>query len=267
MALEGLRHILCPVDFSELSALALRYASAFSKCGGAALTALYVNPFLPPAHADSAQIAEFEEQFRKWHADAASRLRAFVDATLDDATVNTMVLEALPVDGVRVATEQLGADLVVVGTHGRGGENRLMMGSVAERVLRESPVPVLTVRAPGESLRLQRLLCAVNDTGAARRAFAWTTRMARCFGSHVTAVHVGNQPRWVPAGTDYIVREGEPAEQIVTTAHELNADMLILGTQHRLFHGASVIGNTTAMTVRHAPCPVLTVIGSRMEKS
>jgi len=267
MAIEGLRHILCPVDFSELSALALRYASAFSRCGGAALTALYANPFLPPAHADSAQIAEFEEQFRNWHADAALRLRAFTDATLADPAVNTMVVEALPVDGIRTAAEQLGADLVVVGTHGQGGENRLMMGSVAERILRESPVPVLTVRSPGETLRLGHLLCAVNDTGAARRAFAWTVRMARCFGSRITTLHVGDQPRWVPPEVEYIVRQGEPAEQIVAAADELNADMLVLGTQHRLFHGVHVIGNVTAMTVRHASCPVLTVIGTRMEKS
>jgi nucleotide-binding universal stress UspA family protein len=282
MAIEGLQHILCPVDFSELSGLALRYADAFSKCGGATLTVLYANPFLPPPHVDSAQVAELEEQFRKWHAEAASKLRTFVNNTLGaDATgVQTAVVEALPVDGIRAAARQLDASLVVVGTHGRSGVNRLMMGSVAERILRESPVPVLTVRgdslAPGETLRLRHVLCAVDNSGASRRALAWVSRMARCFGSRVTVLHVrqndasnaiDNLAAWLPASLsqectiECVVREGEPAHEIVALAHELATDMLVMGTQHRLFHGVSVIGNTTAIAVRHAPCPVLTVIG------
>jgi nucleotide-binding universal stress UspA family protein len=288
MAIEGLRHILCPVDFSELSGLAVRYADAFSRCGGAALTVLYANPFLPPPHVDSAQVAELEEQFRKWHAEAASKLRTFVNNTLgaDASRAQTTVVEALPVDGIREAVRQLDASLVVVGTHGRSGVNRLMMGSVAERILRESTVPVLTVRgdspAPGETLRLRHLLCAVNNSGASRRALAWVSRMARCFGSRVTVLHVRlkdaanaieDLAAWVPAGLsgefppECVVREGEPADAIVALAHQLGTDMLVMGTQHRLFHGASVIGNTTAMVVRHAPCPVLTVIGPAAEGS
>jgi nucleotide-binding universal stress UspA family protein len=287
MAIEGLQHILCPVDFSELSGLALRYADAFARCGGAALTVLYANPFLPPPHVDSAQMAELEEQFRKWHAEAASKLRTFVNNTLgaDAASVQTAVVEALPVDGIRAAARQLDASLVVVGTHGRSGVNRLMMGSVAERILRESPVPVLTVRgdslAPGETLRLRHVLCAVDNSGASRRALAWVSRMARCFGSQVTVLHVRQRetpgqaasnaiedlPAWVPASMrrectlECVVREGEPAHEIVALARELETGMLVMGTQHRLFHGVSVIGNTTAIAVRHAPCPVLTVIG------
>jgi nucleotide-binding universal stress UspA family protein len=74
-------------------------------------------------------------------------------------------------------------------------------------------------------------------------------------------------PAWVPASMrrectlECVVREGEPAHEIVALARELETGMLVMGTQHRLFHGVSVIGNTTAIAVRHAPCPVLTVIG------
>ena len=79
----------CPVDFSELSGLALRYADAFAKCGGAALTALYANPFLPPPHVDAAELAELQEQFRRWHAEAASKLRTFVNNTLGAEAVRS----------------------------------------------------------------------------------------------------------------------------------------------------------------------------------
>jgi len=281
MAIEGLRHVLCPVDFSELSALALRYADAFANCGGARLTVIYANPFLPPPHVDAAQHAEMEEQFRKWHADAAVKLRTFVNNTLGAGAtkVQTAVVEALPVDGIRAVTGQLDASLVVVGTHGHSGVNRLMMGSVAERILRESPIPVLTVRgdslAPGDALRVSRVLCPVDNSGASRRALAWTSRMARCFGSAVTVLHVRGKDNaaaiddleaWIPAqfrqdcAMECVVREGDAAEEIVAFAQQLPADMAVIGAQHRPFHGVSVIDPATVMVVRHAPCPVLTVI-------
>jgi len=286
MAIEGLQHVLCPVDFSELSSLALRYADAFAHCGGAKLTVLYANPFLPPPHADTAQRAEMEEQFRKWHADAAVKLRTFVNNTLGaEATkVQTAVVEALPVDGIRAVAAQLDASLVVVGTHGRSGVNRLMMGSVAERMLRESSIPILTVRGdslkPGDPLRVARVLCPVDNSGASRRALAWTSRMARCFGSAVTVLHVlgkGNAAdiedleAWIPAqvrqdcAMECVVREGDVAEEIVALAQGLPADMVVIGAQHRPFHGVSVIDATSVLVVRHAPCPVLTVIAPAVE--
>ena len=128
----------------------------------------------------------------------------------------------------------------MVGTHGRSGVNRLMMGSVAERILRESTVPVLTVRgdslAPGEALRLRHVLCAVDNSGASRRALAWVARIARCFESRVTLLHVRQKnaanpiddlAEWMPAGMtrecaiECVVRQGEPADEIVALAHEL----------------------------------------------
>jgi len=285
MAIEGLQHVLCPVDFSELSALALRHADAFANCGGARLTVLYANPLLPPPHADSVQRAEMEEQFRKWHADAAVKLRTFVNNTIGaDATgAQTAVVEALPVDGIRAVAAQLEADLVVVGTHGSSGVNRLMMGSVAERILRESSIPVLTVRGdsppPGHTPRIARVLCPVDNSGPSRRALAWVARMAHCFHSRVTVLHVTGEngaggiddlDAWIPepirlqCPIECLVRAGEPAEQIVAAAHELAADMLVIGAQHRPFHGVSVIDPVTVMVVRHAPCPVLTVIAPGM---
>ena len=281
MAIEGLKHVVCPVDFSELSSLALRYADAFANCGGARLTVLYANPFLPPPHADVAQRAEMEEQFRRWHADAAVKLRTFVNNTLgaESTKVQTAVVEALPVDGIRAVAAQLEANLVVVGTHGRSGVNRLMMGSVAERILRESSIPVLTVRgdslAPGDPLRVARVLCPVDNSGASRRALVWASRMARCFGSAVTVLHVRGRENaaeiedleaWIPAQirqdcvAECAIREGDAAEEIVAFAQRMPADMVAIGAQHRPFHGVGVIDPTTVMVVRHAPCPVLTII-------
>ncbi len=282
MSIEGLQLILCPVDFSELSGLALRYADALAKCSGGKLSVVYANPFLPPPFFDMAQVAELELQFRQWHASAVSSLRTFVNNTLGAraAEVDCSVVEASPVDGILDGAAKTGADLVVVGTHGRSGVNRLMMGSVAERILRESSLPVLTVRgdslAPGEELRVRRLLCAVDDSGGARRALAWAVRMARCFGATVAVLHVREKDAehaisdldaWIPKAVrgqceiTSSVREGQAAEAIVAAAREARPDILIIGAHHRPFHDASVIGPTTVLVVRHSPCPVLSVTG------
>ena len=181
MAIEGLRHILCPVDFSELSGLALRYADAFAKCGGAALTALYANPFLPPPHVDAAELAELQEQFRRWHAEAASKLRTFVNNTLgaEAVRIQTAVVEALPVDGIRAIAAQLEASLVVVGTHGRSGEPAHDgLGCRAHSCVR-----ALSRCSPCGAIRLRlakRCACATCSV-------PWTTRVLRgapLHGSH-----------------------------------------------------------------------------------
>ncbi len=282
MPIEGLQHILCPVDFSDLSALALHYADALAKCSGGKLSVVYANPFLPPPFFDVTQIAELELQFRQWHASAVSSLRTFVNNTLGAraADVQASVVEAAPVDGILDGAAKSGADLIVVGTHGRSGVNRLMMGSVAERILRESSLPVLTVRgdspAPGEELRIRRLLCAVDDSGGARRALAWAVRMATCFGATVEALYVREKDAehaiadldaWIPKAIrgqceiSCSVRAGDAAEEIVAAARETHPDILIIGAHHRPFHEASVIGPTTVLVVRHSPCSVLSVTG------
>ena len=102
------------------------------------------------------RLTELQTEFRESLRLAEQSLGAFVRSTLGEAAdpVELRVIEALPADGIRELAAQTGAKLIVMGTHGRSGLNRWMLGSVAERVLRESPVPVLTVRsAPADSPR------------------------------------------------------------------------------------------------------------------
>jgi nucleotide-binding universal stress UspA family protein len=221
MQTAGFSTILCPVDFSELSAQALRHAAA---------------------------LAELESQFRESMGEAEHSLTDFVRSTLGDgaAAVDTRVVDGLPADAIRDLTESTHAGLVVMGTHGRTGFNHWMLGSVRERILRESPVPLLTVRgAPTEPIR--RILCPIDGTDISRHAFRLTAGLGACFGAVVTALYVseGGSDQPPPDTCDWI------------------CDLIVLGAPRRRFFEGMVLGTTTLRAVRHAPCPVLTVSGPR----
>ena len=268
--------ILVPVDFSEISAHALRTASLLAaRCGRAKIIAMYANWFEAPPYFTVGRLAELQAEFSESLHLAKHSLEAFVRSTLGDNadSVEVRAMEALPADGIRQLAALKNANLIVMGTHGRSDLNRWMLGSVAERVLRESPVPVLTVRsAPRETIR--QVLCPVQDTELSRRALSFAVGISACFDAKLTVLHVdeasGTRPisdlcSWVPAEERSrcvireSIRQGDPAEAIVKLATEEPYDLVVLGAARRRFFEGMVLGTTTLRTVRHAPCPVLTV--------
>ncbi|MCS7316272.1 MAG: universal stress protein [Bryobacterales bacterium] len=281
MPLEHPKHILAPVDFSDLSALALQYADALARCSGARITVLHASSFEAPPYFTQGQIEELRSRLRTAQRQAERELREFARKALGEGAVlpEFRVIEGRPVETILHAARQLGADLIAMGTHGRSGWNRLMLGSVTERVLRETEVPVLTVRAgtapPSRPLAIRNILCPVNDTAVARRALEHAAEMARCLDATLTLLHVdeGGKPdriadfcAWVPAEQRTrcrireVVRRGEASREIVAQATEERCDLLVIGAQHRRFFDSTVIGPTSVRVVRHAPCPVLTVV-------
>lgn len=268
--------ILVPTDFSEISAHALRLASLIRARCGANITAVYSDWFEVPLYFTAARVAELQAEFRDSLHLAEETLDAFVRSTLagDAKSVSLQVVEALPADGIQRVAAQTHSDLIVIGTHGRSGWNRWMLGSVAERVLRESQTPVLTVRSsPPENIR--HVLCPVNDTDVSRRALTLAVSMSACFDATVTVLHVhepsGTAPvsdlcSWIPAAerTKCNVRElalhgANAAEEIVKLTSQEPYDLVVLGAPHRRFFDGMFLGTTTIRTVRHATCPVLTV--------
>lgn len=266
--------VLCPVDFSDLSGYALRYALELAKCGGAKVVALHAAWWEAPVYFTESRVTELQREFRKALVEAERRLHAFIGAHAGPGTrVDAVVREALPADAIRQAAAETGAQLIVMGTHGRSGWNRWTLGSVAERVLRESTVPVLTVR--NELARpIRRILCAVSDTSESRSALALASELGACFEAEITALHV-NEPRqqapipnlcaWIPVerrarcNIREMVRDGDAAQQIIQAAAAEDFDLLVIGAPRRRFFDGMVLGTTTLRAVRHAPCPVLTV--------
>jgi len=139
-------HILCPVDFSDLSAHALRYAAMLARRLNARITVVYAHSYSAPQYFTKANLDELESQFRESLREAEVELQEFTRRQTDYMDVDIRIVQVHPVDAIHKTAQDVGADLIVMGTHGRSGLNRLMLGSVAEGVLRESQVPVLTVR-------------------------------------------------------------------------------------------------------------------------
>lgn len=279
-------NILAPVDFSELSAGSLRYAAAIARRSTAKLTLLYAHTFSPPPYFTGGELSELERQFRASFAEAERSLRQFAEATLGagPGTSETHVVEGPPADTILAYASESGADLIVMGTHGRSGVNRWMLGSVAERVLRASEIPVLTVQ-PGRSaagpVEIRHILCPVNDSLSARRALATATDLAASFEARVTVVHVQEEQAansiadlcsWIAenrrATCDVreAVRKGEAAAEIISATAEADCDLAVIGAQHRAFFDTTVLGTTTVRVVRHARCPVLTIVGRNSQK-
>ena len=274
------RLILCPVDLSALSGQALRLAETVTRGTGARITALYAEWMPMPLYFTPSQIEGLQRQLRASLAEAERSVAEFVAQTLGAgaAGVEVKVVEAAPVEGILAAASGLGSDWIVMGTHGRGGINRWMMGSVAERVLRASRIPVVTVRggtAPPAPVAIHRILCPVNDSAIARLSLELAARLASRLGAELTVMHVKEEEgrkaitdlcAWIPESERStceireLTREGEAAREILTVAGQMGCDLLVMGARHRRFFDSTVIGTTTVRVVRHAPCPVLTAI-------
>jgi nucleotide-binding universal stress UspA family protein len=138
----NIRKILHPTDFSDEAALAFRVACDLAKQHGAEVVVLHV---LPPPVAWGEVVARrgpdgYEQQL--W-----IEYLTPIHAVDPAVRVQHRMEEGPPAQRIVFVAEELGADVIVMGTHGRKGLSRLLMGSVAEHVLRTAPCPVLTVRA------------------------------------------------------------------------------------------------------------------------
>lgn len=195
MAPFPIDRILCPTDFSVFSDRALRHALALRRQFGARLRILHVvPPLLPTGGADylaapGLVVPALREQ-------AEEEMRRFVAPALEArADFETEICEGLPWKEIEAAALEMPADLVVMGTHGRGGLEHLFLGSVAEKLLRRLPCPVLTVcheegrtwEAPG---LLRRILCATDFAASSALAVDQALALAAKSQAEVTILHV-----------------------------------------------------------------------------
>ena len=146
--MSAFRRILHSTDFSPASAPAFRRAVTLAKACRAPLVLVHVMTPPSPFIGEDAPPQTYAGLLLLARRSAKRRLAAMLGrARGQGIRVQAVFVEGLPADEILRAARRARADLIVMGTHGRSGVSRLFMGSVAERVVRESRVPVLTVRA------------------------------------------------------------------------------------------------------------------------
>lgn len=143
-----IRTILVPIDFSDASAAALRYARALAQAFGSALHLLHVvqDPYVQPWAAEALGVS-LAGVLERWEQDALANLeRLLPPAERGALSVTCATRVGHPFVEILGYAADTHADLIVMGTHGRGPVAHMLLGSVTERVIRRAPCPVLTVR-------------------------------------------------------------------------------------------------------------------------
>jgi nucleotide-binding universal stress UspA family protein len=287
--------ILCPVDFSDFSVNAYEYALSLAWHYKAKLFLQHVLYSLASSfaayggdtdsYAKSSQrlrtdTEEKLQQFAKRHAQSAIRPQCFVQ----DGSVTDLILSL---------AEERAVNLIVMGTHGLRGIDRLMVGSVTERVLRRARCPVLAVRKPvhhvvrsmrdPEPVHLRKIVLCSDFSGHAHRASEYAVSLAKEFGAELTLLHVLED---IPRSTDLesatekvakqlgesiapktregcivkvMVRIGKPYQQIIQLALEAQTDLVIVGVRGRGALDTAIFGSTTYRVIQLGSCPVLAV--------
>jgi nucleotide-binding universal stress UspA family protein len=181
-----INRILCPTDLSDASTHAADQAAVIARWYGARLTALHVvSPVVPPLEAASLDDV---------HRNVAL---CFESATRAGTPVDVVVEVGAPAPQILNRAAILPADLIVMGTHGSGGFEHLLLGSVTEKVLRKATCPVLTVppRAAATSqLPFRNLLCAVDFSESSLAALPYALSLAGESRAALTLVHVLEWP-------------------------------------------------------------------------
>jgi nucleotide-binding universal stress UspA family protein len=219
--------ILCPIDFSDVSRRALRHAIATARWYGSRLSVLYVLPFLPAIDIIPSLAGDPARQVRLASVDLRSlqdRVRRFVaEAAPGHVPIDVLVTDAD--DLSREILEQAGAmeaDLLVMGSHGRSGFDRLMLGSVAEKVMRRADCPVMVVPPHAEhpvatgEVEFDSILCAVDFSECSLIALTYALSMAEEADARITVVNVIEKPPELdasPVSADFNVDEVRAAAE------------------------------------------------------
>ncbi|HXE81558.1 MAG TPA: universal stress protein [Vicinamibacterales bacterium] len=167
-----IRRVLCPVDFSEFSRRALHHAAAIAEWYAAELYVLHAHLEIAPVPVPLL----VPEPSADMGADMKAALHQFISQSDVGRSPKEIVRAGDPVPTILACAREIGADLIVMGTHGHSGFERALLGSTTERVLHKAPCPVLTIPRladePGsaERVRFTRVLCAVDFSPSSVRA-------------------------------------------------------------------------------------------------
>jgi nucleotide-binding universal stress UspA family protein len=188
--------VLCPVDFSEASQHAMEHALAIARWSGAAVSALHVShPMVVPVTSGAGSCFDDpDNEMTRLRSAAASLLER---AGARDLTVDIAVEAGDPARQILEHADRQAVNLIVVGTHGANGFERLILGSVTEKVLRKARCPVLTVPPRAHfaaALPFRQVLCAIDFSSASLDAMNYAGALAQQSHASLHLLHVVQWP-------------------------------------------------------------------------
>jgi nucleotide-binding universal stress UspA family protein len=283
------QHILFATDFSLAAASAIPYVKKLAKHYEAEVFAFHVRPAVVNPMTRPATWA-VDVEFAK--AQDAKHRRELLE-TFSGVPTKVLVEEGDIVSELKKAIEKNNIDLVVLGTHGRSGLGKLLLGSIAEEIFRTTACPVLTVGPHSEGIHdskgeIREILFATDFASESKAPAAYAVSLAQEFQARLVMLHVIPEPKagdlvsahdvteasrellrkLVPAEAqawcklEYLVQHGNPAETILDIAQVRESDLVALGVKEETgVPGASThLPIATAhKVVSRAVCPVLTV--------
>ena len=288
------KSILCPIDFSEFSVRAYRYALLLAEHYRAKLVAQHVvDLWRHPSASYVVAVRLYEEFSLVLRERGEKQLQEFVkNHAHGEIQPELVVDQGMAPDSILSFAQAQKTDLIVMGTHGRRGFDRLMLGSVTDRVMRRVPCPVLAVSKPlDDSMltakerdhvqQLSRILFCADFSENSERALNYAVSVTTEFDAELTLLHVleevpspANTEEAIAAATerldklipregrtnlkiDTAVRIGKPYQQIIQLAQEGQIDMVTMGVHGYGALDPAVFGSTTYRVMQLGPCPVL----------
>jgi len=286
----GIHNVLIATDFSHHSAAALDYGLNFAHRYSAHSEIVYVLPTDEYALAGPEALTATKDAARRDLLDLKTRLRRS-QAFEEDVDYRVSMLEGSAAECLLQWAREKRIDLIVVGTHGRSGLGKIILGSVAEKVFRRSPVPVLTIgpqlRGHWEISGTHRFLAPCDLTPKSHPAVQFACALAKEHNSQLTVLHVIEHanggmkmdPERVKQGireelaqivgkhaegvdVRYRIEFGRISATILDAATEIDADLIVMGVRPSSGLLDRFMWPIAYELVREAACPVLTVRGA-----
>jgi nucleotide-binding universal stress UspA family protein len=285
--MQMIKKILCPIDFSEYSDLALQYASALARDNKAELVVYHSVPDLSPA------VSYLEGKYMLTVHDAlasnaSARLEDYTKHRIpSDVVINKIVGEGNPAESILEIARTKMLDLIVMGTHGVSGYESYLMGSVTNRVLHKATVPVLVIskttrpfinEAEGPVVRINRIVCPIDFDTNNSWMVGIVISFAQKYNSAITFLHVmkaARQDSEEEANSRQKLKEitasyserydkieleitkGDPAKEILRISELQNADLVIMGHHTRKPVEDIFLGSVARRVITNSKCPVL----------
>ncbi len=296
-------NILVPTDFSTYANYALKYAVALAKQFGATLHYAHVldRAALAGVRGNDMWLGETESRaiIESMREHATSRM-AHLKQIADDEGIasHEHIVLGSPTQEILRLAEKTGSTLIVMATHGRSGVEHLVFGSVSEKVVRQSPVPVLSVKHPEHefvkeydlSLEIKRILFPTDFSPYSDKGLPFATSLAKQFDATLVIFHSTEVPIVLPdvmpdsaiqlgpqleaesrglvqkmcaditeIKVEGEVRVGAAHREICNYASQSGVDLIVIPTHGRSGLGHVLFGSVAEKVVRVARCPVLTI--------